>query len=45
MAEIWVHAEADQGNIAPITLEILTKARSLGVEVVAVALLTELKVL
>ncbi|HEY8739374.1 MAG TPA: electron transfer flavoprotein subunit alpha/FixB family protein [Candidatus Dormibacteraeota bacterium] len=38
MAEIWVHAEADQGNIAPITLEILTKARSLGVEVVAVAL-------
>ena len=38
MAEIWVHVEEDQGNIAPITLEILTKARTLGVEVVAVAL-------
>jgi electron transfer flavoprotein alpha subunit len=38
VAEIWVHAEDDQGSIAPITLEILTKARSLGVEVVAVAL-------
>ncbi|MFN2462891.1 MAG: electron transfer flavoprotein subunit alpha/FixB family protein [Candidatus Dormibacteria bacterium] len=38
MAEIWVHAEDDQGNIASITLEILTKARSLGVDVVAVAL-------
>ena len=38
MAEIWVHAEEDQGAIAPITLEILTKAGSLGVEVVAVAL-------
>ena len=38
MAEIWVHVEEDGGNIAPITLEILTKARSLGVEVVAVAL-------
>lgn len=38
MAEIWVHAEEDQGSIAPITLEILTKARSLGVEVVAIAL-------
>jgi electron transfer flavoprotein alpha subunit len=38
MPEIWVHVEEDQGNLAPITLEILTKARSLGVEVVAVAL-------
>ncbi|MDQ6749039.1 MAG: electron transfer flavoprotein subunit alpha/FixB family protein [Candidatus Dormibacteraeota bacterium] len=38
MAEIWVHAEDDQGKVAPITLEILTRARSLGVEVVAVAL-------
>ena len=38
MAEIWVHVEEDQGTIAPITLEILTKARSLGVDVVAVAL-------
>jgi electron transfer flavoprotein alpha subunit len=38
MAEIWVHAEEDGGTIAPITLEILTKARSLGAEVVAVAL-------
>ena len=38
MSEIWVHVEEDQGAIAPITLEILTKARSLGVDVVAVAL-------
>jgi electron transfer flavoprotein alpha subunit len=38
MSEIWVHAEEDQGNIATITLEILTRARSLGVDVVAVAL-------
>jgi electron transfer flavoprotein alpha subunit len=38
MAEIWVHVEEDQGAIAPITLEILTKARTLGVEIVAVAL-------
>ncbi|GAC1581094.1 MAG: electron transfer flavoprotein subunit alpha/FixB family protein [Candidatus Dormibacteria bacterium] len=38
MAEIWVHAEDDQGNISSITLEILTRARSLGVDVVAVAL-------
>ena len=38
MAEIWVHVEEDQGKIAPITLEILTRARSLGVDVVAVAL-------
>jgi len=38
MAEIWVHVEEDAGAVAPITLEILTKARSLGVDVVAVAL-------
>jgi electron transfer flavoprotein alpha subunit len=30
--------EEDEGKVAPITLEILTKARTLGVEVVAVAL-------
>jgi len=36
--EIWVHVEEDQGRIAPITLEILSKARTLGMEVVAVAL-------
>ncbi len=38
MAEIWVHVEEDAGAVAPITLEILTKARTLGVDVVAVAL-------
>lgn len=38
MAEIWVHVEEDEGRVAPLTLEILTKARSLGVDVVAVAL-------
>jgi electron transfer flavoprotein alpha subunit len=38
MAEIWVHVEEDSGTVAPITLEILTKARTLGVDVVAVAL-------
>jgi electron transfer flavoprotein alpha subunit len=38
MAEIWVHVEEDSGTVAPITLEILTKARTLGADVVAVAL-------
>ncbi len=38
MAEIWVHVEEDAGAVAPITLEILTKVRTLGVDVVAVAL-------
>jgi electron transfer flavoprotein alpha subunit len=38
MAEIWVVAESDAGEVAPITLEILSKARTLGAEVVAVAL-------
>ena len=38
MAEIWVHVEEDSGSVAPITLEILTKARTLGADVVAVAL-------
>ncbi|MHB8507532.1 MAG: electron transfer flavoprotein subunit alpha/FixB family protein [Candidatus Dormibacteria bacterium] len=37
MAEIWVHVEADASGVAPITLEILTRLRTLGVEVVAVA--------
>ena len=38
MAEIWVHVEDDQGSVAPITLEILSKTRTLGLETVAVAL-------
>jgi len=38
MAEIWVHVEATADGVAPITLEILTKARTLGVDVVALAL-------
>jgi electron transfer flavoprotein alpha subunit len=38
MAEIWVHIEEDGGKVAPISLEILTKARTLGADVVAVAL-------
>ena len=38
MAEIWVHVEEDGGAVAPITLEILSKVRTLGVDVVAVAL-------
>jgi electron transfer flavoprotein alpha subunit len=38
MAEIWVHVEANESGIAPITLEILSKARTLGVDVVAIAL-------
>jgi electron transfer flavoprotein alpha subunit len=38
MAEIWVHVEATEAGVAPITLEILSKARTLGVELVAVAL-------
>ncbi len=38
MAEIWVHVESDAGNVAPITLEILSKARTMGADVVAVAL-------
>jgi electron transfer flavoprotein alpha subunit len=38
MSEIWVHVEADEKGVAPITLEILTKARTLGGELVALAL-------
>ena len=38
MAEIWVHVEEDGGTVAPITLEILSKVRTLGVDVVAIAL-------
>ena len=38
MAEIWVHVEATEQGVQPITLEILTRARDLGAEVVAVAL-------
>ena len=33
---IWVYAEATDGKVAPITLEILTKARELGATVEAV---------
>ncbi|HEV3234876.1 MAG TPA: electron transfer flavoprotein subunit alpha/FixB family protein [Candidatus Dormibacteraeota bacterium] len=38
MAEIWVHVEGYEGDVAPITLEILSKARTLGADVVAVAM-------
>jgi electron transfer flavoprotein alpha subunit len=38
MSEIWVHVEAGPTGVAPITLEILSKARTLSVDVVAVAL-------
>src|SRR5688572_8297127 len=39
MAKIWVYAERNsQGKTDPTTLELLTKARSLGGEVEAVAL-------
>ncbi|MET0903736.1 MAG: electron transfer flavoprotein subunit alpha/FixB family protein [Acidimicrobiales bacterium] len=33
---IWVYAEADAGTVSPLTLELLTKARSLGGTVEAV---------
>ena len=38
MARIWVYAEIDNGKLDPTALEILTKARTLGGEVEAVAL-------
>ena len=38
MAEIWVHVEATDAGAAAVTLEILSKVRTLGAEVVAVAL-------
>jgi electron transfer flavoprotein alpha subunit len=37
MAKIWVYAELNQGRLAPISLELLTKARALG-DVDAIAL-------
>lgn len=37
MATIWVYAELNQGRVAPISLELLAKARELG-EVDAIAL-------
>ncbi|MCU1352609.1 MAG: etfA [Acidimicrobiales bacterium] len=30
LSKVWVHAEAEDGKVAPITLEILAKARELG---------------
>ena len=30
MGNIWVHAEASEGSVASITLELLAKARELG---------------
>ena len=30
LSKIWVHAEAADGKVAPITLEMLTKARELA---------------
>ena len=33
---IWVYAEAADGKVSPLTLELLTKARSLGGTVEAV---------
>jgi electron transfer flavoprotein alpha subunit len=38
MAKIWVYAELAEGKVAPISLELLAKARDLGGEVEAVAL-------
>ena len=38
MAKIWVFAELAEGKVAPISLELLAKARDLGGEVEAVAL-------
>lgn len=38
MAKIWVYAEISQGRLHPISLELLTFARTLGTEVEAVAL-------
>ena len=30
LSKVWVHAEAIEGTVAPITLEMLAKARELG---------------
>jgi electron transfer flavoprotein alpha subunit len=38
MAKIWVYAELHGGELAPISLELLAKARALGGEVEAIAL-------
>jgi electron transfer flavoprotein alpha subunit len=38
MAKVWIYAELTDGNVAPISLELLAKARELGGEVEAVAL-------
>jgi electron transfer flavoprotein alpha subunit len=38
MAKIWIYAELSQGKLAPISLELLAKARDLGGEVEAIAL-------
>jgi electron transfer flavoprotein alpha subunit len=38
MAKIWVYAELTGGQLAPISLELLAKARALGGEIEAVAL-------
>ena len=38
MAKIWVYAELNEGQVAPIALELLAKARELGGEIEAVAL-------
>ena len=38
MAKIWVYAELTGGKLAPISLELLAKARALGGEIEAVAL-------
>ena len=36
LSKVWVHAEAADGKVAPITLELLAKARELGDTVEAV---------
>ncbi|HEY8762483.1 MAG TPA: electron transfer flavoprotein subunit alpha/FixB family protein [Candidatus Dormibacteraeota bacterium] len=38
MAKIWIYAELTGGQLAPISLELLAKARDLGGEIEAVAL-------
>ena len=38
MAKIWIYAELSGGQLAPISLELLAKARALGGEIEAVAL-------
>jgi electron transfer flavoprotein alpha subunit len=38
MAKVWIYAELSEGKLAPISLELLVKARDLGGDVEAVAL-------